>query len=121
MERIKKLEKYSGTSFIVPEDWHYDGFVVGERMNKTLISMGDTIYLDIGSKDGVVPRLRCFVYRKVREIYHPTTGKFLGYVIRKVGLVEVTREIEEEMCAARVITSYEPIAVGYYIRAAVNR
>lgn len=107
---------FSGDSFVAPRDWEFDGFITSERDQKLMISAGDTVYLDLGSQQAVKRDTRCLVYRKGRRVYHPTNGEFLGYVVRKVALVEVTNEVTDQASAAEVLVSYEPVAVGDLVR-----
>lgn len=111
-EKIKKMPR----SFLVSEDWQFDGFVKGEQEKKILISAGDTVYLDIGSKKGLKPKMQCLVCRKGGKVYHPQTGKLLGRTIESIGLLEVTEKIQDNSSTARVITSNEAIRVGDWVK-----
>lgn len=107
---------FSGDSFVAPRDWEFDGFITAERDQKLMVSAGDIVYLDMGSQQGIAPKTQCLVYRKGRRVFHPSSGEFLGYVVRKVALIEVNNEVVDQAAAADVLISYEPVAVGDLVR-----
>lgn len=103
--------KFTPGNFVVPKKWQFDGLLTGEKEKKILISAGDTVYLNIGSKKGLEPKMYYFVYRKGGKAYYPETGKLLGRNVMRIGLIEIT-ETKENSSIARVITSSEAIEVG---------
>lgn len=103
--------KFTLGNLVVPEKWQFDGLLTKEKEKKILISAGDTVYLNIGSKKGLEPKMYYFVYRKGEKTYHPETGKLLGRNVMRIGLIEII-ETKENLSIARVITSSEAIEVG---------
>ena len=51
---------------------------------------GNTLTLDKGQKDGVLPGLELEVYREGREIKHPKTGELLGRAEEPLGRTRIT-------------------------------
>lgn len=111
-EPAPAVKKYfDAEGMTVPKDWKGDGYIVGDKDKKTLISQGDTVYLDLG-KSEVRPGTRLMIYRKVGKVRDHDTGDFLGYEVRRIGRLEVTNSIEKNSSTAKVITSYEPVELG---------
>ncbi|MBN1383566.1 MAG: LysM peptidoglycan-binding domain-containing protein [Elusimicrobia bacterium] len=112
----KKTDEIEEDTIIADENWVYDGYVSGEKNALTFIGQGNTVFLDVGKKQDVKSHDRFTVYRKDRVIYHPETGKKIGTLMRKIGVVEVTTDIQQETCTGRVLMSREPIVVGDMIK-----
>lgn len=102
--------------FLADVSWEYDGFIVGERDKKTIMGQGDIVFLDIGRKQRVVAFDRFTIYRREKEIVHPDTNEPLGFMLRKVGVVEVTSDIQDNTASARVVMTHEPIAIGDFVK-----
>jgi len=115
LEKKEKVKITSG-SFLAPKDWAFDGYITGEQKNKVLISAGDIVYLDIGSKKGLKPKMRCGVYRKGDKVFHPKTGKLVGQVIQNIAVLELTEHIQDNTSTARVLKSFEPIKIGDWVK-----
>lgn len=109
-------ESADGDAMLVDETWEFDGYISGQKERREIISEGDIVFLDIGRKQGIKPMDRFTVYRRDRQMKHPETGESLGHLIRKVGLLEVTRDVLEQTCAARVVLSREPLYTGDYVK-----
>jgi hypothetical protein len=100
---------------VVPKYWKADGYVVGEKDKKLLISEGDTLYINLGAYR-VRPGTQCMLYRKIDELTDPETDNFLGYEVRKIGKIEVTKDVSNDASTAKVLISYEPIEIGDMVK-----
>lgn len=112
-EPVKKVEE---DSIIADENWEFDGYVSGEKDRKIIIGQGDTVFLDLGKKQNIKPLDRYTVYRKDRKIVHPETDENLGNLIRKIGVLEISTDIQNNTCTGRVIMAREPVLVGDMIK-----
>lgn len=110
----KKFKTFAGDSFVVPKDWKYDGVIAGDRDKKILIAEGDTVYLNIGSAQGLTAKMRCLVYRMTQTVKDPKNGRDLGYIAQKIAILEVL-EADENASSANVITSYDPLKIGDWV------
>ncbi|MBI3811060.1 MAG: LysM peptidoglycan-binding domain-containing protein [Nitrospirae bacterium] len=89
------------------------GIVVGARDGRELIGQHETAYLL--PQNGPQPHVgdRYTLYRIVRKVYHPKTGKYFGDLIRILGLAEVIgANPNEKTVSAMVLTSYDSIQKG---------
>jgi curli biogenesis system outer membrane secretion channel CsgG len=86
-----QLAARSGKIVIAPSPHGYRAAISG----KVATVYGRRIYLNIGSKDGVLPGMRFKVYRIVRAVKDPNTGKILDYItepIANIAVVSVKRD-----------------------------
>jgi len=89
------------------------GIVVGARDNRELIGQDETAYLRLES--GLQNQVgdRYTLYRVVRKVYHPKTGRYLGDLIRILGTAEITgADPKEKTVSSRVLVSYDYIQKG---------
>lgn len=112
----EKEEGKEEDTFLAKEDWEFDGYITGQRELKNIIAEGDLVFLDIGRKQGAAQLDQYNVFRKDREMFHPETGEFMGHLIRKVGILQITQDISEQHCTARVLRSREPLQVGDFVK-----
>jgi curli biogenesis system outer membrane secretion channel CsgG len=77
-------------------------------------AQGDVVYLDAGAARGVKAGDTFVVFRRGKEILHPTTRKRLGFEKTIVGTVQVTGA-EAELSTAKVVRLNDravPVAAG---------
>ncbi len=89
------------------------GIVVGARDGRELIGQDETAYLL--PQNGSQPQVgdRYTLYRIVRKVYHPKTGKYIGDLIRILGHAEVIgANPQEKTVTATVLVSYDSIQKG---------
>jgi len=96
--------------------WKGDGQIISDVAKKALISQYDMVYLNIGSEGGAVPRRRGDIYRKAQKVRAPQSGRPLGVVYRRVGVIEITQDVQKKSSAAVVVTSHEPVKIGDIIK-----
>lgn len=66
------------------------GEIIDAQKEVETLSAGDTVVINRGSEEGVEPGDRYYIYRKVKSVTHPKTGKRFGHLVSVVGLMEVT-------------------------------
>ncbi len=104
-------------TFIAPLNWEYDGIIIRSKERKMLLSAySDFVFIDCGKDKGVVYGMRFNVYRKGKTVKHPRTKKILGIKIKKVGVLEVKQDIQENNATAQIINAREPIKIGDLIK-----
>ncbi len=85
-----------------------DNQTIGNRM---LVGESNTVYLRLTSPgEGVVGDLYT-VYRRVRKVFHPANGRYLGFLTNILGVVRVV-QVDHELITAHVICAYAPISPG---------
>lgn len=89
------------------------GVVVGARDNRELIGLDETVYLLAMKGSQLRVGDRYTVFRMVRKVYHPRTGKYMGNLIRILGMAEVIgANPREKTVSAKVLISYDSIQKG---------
>ncbi len=79
------------------------------------LSLGDIVYLDGGSKGGLIPGSLFSIVAAGDKLDHPLTGKPLGRLYDYQGRVRVL-SVQEETGIAEVVHACEPIRVGALLR-----
>jgi LysM repeat protein len=108
--------KLLAASGYIMTDHRPAGVVVGSRDGRELSGRGDPAYLL--PMDGTQPRVgdRFTVYRSVHKVYHPITGRYMGYLIRILGQTEITgADPEEKTVTSKVVASYDAIHQGDFL------
>jgi LysM repeat protein len=89
------------------------GIVVGARDDRKLIGEFETAYLL--PRGGTQSRVgdRYTIYRVSHKVYHPVSGKYMGDLIKILGLAEVTgANPHEKTVTAKILVSYDTIYEG---------
>ena len=107
----KKAEVFKDLSFAAPKKWRGDGRIVSEKEKKMMLSAGDVVFTSLGSEK-VEEGTKCAIFRKMKKMKDPDTGKFMGYEVRHLGFVKITGNVKERASVAMIINSREPIRLG---------
>ncbi len=59
--------------------------------NRRLLGEGDLIYLDLTDPQAIAPGDKLIISRRVKKVYHPVRGNYLGDLTSIVGVVKVLR------------------------------
>lgn len=119
MSAPKKVKPHTrAEAFVAGPDWEFDGFVSGgqDSQIKSMYIINDLIYLNIGRNQGVEPGTILSIYRRGSKVRDAQNRKFLGYEVRRAAIGEVTDKVEDKVCAARIIQTYEGVEVGDLVR-----
>lgn len=87
------------------------GTIVGSQDDRELLGEGEIAYILPESKETLNTGDRLTLYRNVRKVYHPKTRKYLGDLIKILGVAEIT-ESEERVKTAKILDSYDYIKKG---------
>lgn len=79
--------------------------------NKMILGEGDLCYLKMAQNSRMSPGDHLTIYRRTKEIFHPTKGKYLGDLFIIVGLARVM-EITRDLVTIRLVRSWSPITQG---------
>jgi len=112
--------EYEKDVFIAPPDFEFDGCIAAVKEKKLMPAQGDIVFIDLGTSQNVKPKTRYTIYREEEEVIHPRTGRVLGIMIEKIGVLEVTTDIEEDSSTAVIIDSRKPVEIGDSIKLQVK-
>jgi chemotaxis protein MotB len=85
-----------------------DNQSTGDRM---ILGANDTLYLKLNNPHDVAPGDLYTVYRRARKVFHPVTGDYLGFVIVRLAVVQVT-QTDHALTTVDVVRSFGAIAPG---------
>ena len=85
--------------------------VVGALDKRELVGEHDIAYILPASDTTLETGDRLTLFRNVRKVYHPKTRKYMGDLIKILGVAEITQS-SEQVKKARIVTSYDYIARG---------
>lgn len=106
--------------FATPNEVEAAGTLVASYAESELLSPGDVVYLEFKDKSAVQVGASYLVYRTVGKVYHPRTGKFLGYQTQILGTVKVNRTSEPKV-RATLDKAFDEIGRGARIGPARER
>ncbi|MGZ6080189.1 MAG: LysM peptidoglycan-binding domain-containing protein [Myxococcaceae bacterium] len=91
---VKTGEIVVREAFVTPNEVEVAGTLMGSFAETEMLSTYDVVYLDFKDRSAVLVGASYVVFRPQQKIYHPRSGKFLGYLMQIVGTVKVngTRE-----------------------------
>lgn len=85
-----------------------DNQSTGDRM---ILGANDTLYLKLNNPHDVAPGDLYTVYRRARKVFHPVTGDYLGFIVIRLAVVQVT-QADHALTTVEVVRSYGVIAPG---------
>ena len=94
-----------------------DGFVnviTGDNQttgNHMLLGGTDVLYLRLKNPGDVAPGDLFTIYRRQHKVFHPITGQYLGHLINRLAVVQVT-QVDKTLTTVEVIRSYSAIKPG---------
>ncbi|MFC2091403.1 hypothetical protein ACFLTD_01355, partial [Elusimicrobiota bacterium] len=94
------------------DDFDFAGSVIDFKEQKTLYAQDDFVFIDMGRVDGLKEGRRMNIYRMGQYVVHPYSGEFIGNVVKKIGELQVTKDIEEDSATAIIVYCDREIEVG---------
>lgn len=101
----------ASVGFIVSGDIDGAGIVAAGKDNRFLLGEMDVVYIKPGRGVHPEPGDHLLVYRKIRKVHHPKTGKYLGRLVVVLGKVQIV-EAAPKMITAKILNSYNYILPG---------
>ena len=117
---VKTKEIVLRDGFVTPKEVEAAGTLVASYAESELLSPPDVVYLDFKDKSAVQVGASYLVFRTVDKIYHPRSGKFLGYQTQVLGTVKVNRTSEPKV-RGTLEKSFDEIGRGARIGPARER
>ena len=106
--------------FATPNEVEAAGTLVGSFAESEMLSPPAIVYLDFKDRSAVQVGASYLVYRTVGKVYHPRTGKFLGYQTQVLGTVKVNRTSDPKV-RATLEKAFDEIGRGARIGPARER
>ncbi|MFH1958371.1 MAG: LysM peptidoglycan-binding domain-containing protein [bacterium] len=104
-----------------PIDFKYSGKIAGFTDERILHAQFSKVILDVGKSDGIKKGDNFDIYRPGRKIYHPDTNEIVGILIKRVGSVSVTDDIQDISSVASVRAAVSSLAINDFARKAPRK
>lgn len=94
-----------------------DGFVhviTGDNQttgNRMILGSRDLLYLRLNEPGSVAPGDLFTIYKRLHTVHHPATGHYLGYLVNRLAVVQVT-QTDKTLTTVQIVHAYAPVSPG---------
>ncbi|MEP6933862.1 MAG: OmpA family protein [Nitrospirota bacterium] len=85
-----------------------DNQTTGDHM---ILGSRDVLYLRLRNPGDVALGDLFTIYRRAHKVFHPTTGHYLGYLVNRLAVVQVTH-IDKDLPTVQILRAYAPVSPG---------
>jgi chemotaxis protein MotB len=85
-----------------------DNQTTGDHM---ILGSRDILYLRLKNPGDVAPGDFFTIYRRVHKVFHPITGQYLGYLVNRLAVVQVS-QIDKDLTTVQIMRAYAPVSPG---------
>jgi chemotaxis protein MotB len=85
-----------------------DNQTTGDHM---ILGSRDVLYLRLKNSDAVAPGDLFTIYKRAHKVFHPNTGRYLGHLINRLAVVQVS-QIDKELTTVQVVRAYATVSPG---------
>jgi hypothetical protein len=108
----EKIFTVSGSEgFLLETDLNTAGTILQADHNRLVVGQEDYVYTDIGTELGARSGDKYSILKRVKKVYHPETGSFIGYKFLPLGSLELV-DLEAKSSRAIITNSYLEISPG---------
>jgi chemotaxis protein MotB len=85
-----------------------DNQTVGNRME---LGQNDVFYLKLKNPGDVTVGDLFTIFKRARKVFHPATGRYMGYLVNRLAVVQVV-QVDKVLTTARAIRAYGVVSPG---------
>jgi len=85
-----------------------DNQTVGDHM---ILGSRDVLYLRLKRPGDVALGDLFTIYKRVHKVFHPTTGQYLGYLVNRLAVAQVT-QVDDDLTTVQIIRAYATVSPG---------
>ena len=85
-----------------------DNQTTGDHM---ILGSRDVLYLRLKNSDDVAPGDLFTIYRRPRKVFHPITGQYLGYLVNRLAVAQVS-QVDKDLTTVQIVRSYATVSPG---------
>ena len=85
-----------------------DNQTTGDHM---ILGSRDILYLRLKNPDDVALGDFFTIYRRPQKVFHPITGQYLGYLVLRLAVVQVT-QIDKDLTTVQVLRAFAAVSPG---------
>lgn len=106
--------------FISPDEWEHMGTILTSEPPKILLTIGDTVFINVGMDDRVREGDAFTIFRTGKELFHPLTGRKVGHKVAVLGELVVDQVIGKNLSVTTITKSIREITRGAKVRPQVE-
>jgi LysM domain len=111
----KGKEKLPRQGFVTDRDLERNGLLSKSFAETEMLTTGDIVYLKFKDPAAAVVGKEYVIYRPDRKVYHPRSGKLVGYLTMLLGRVRVLQTNDPYYVRAQVSYTYNAMYRGDYV------
>jgi len=108
----KGREKVPRVGFVTEKELERTGVLAKSFAETEMLSAGDIVYLTFKDRSAAVVGKEYVIYRTDRKVYHPRSGKFLGYMTLVLGQARVLQTSDPNYVRGQLTYSYDSMYRG---------
>jgi chemotaxis protein MotB len=85
-----------------------DNQTTGDHM---ILGSRDVLYLRLKNPGSVAPGDLFTIYRRAHKVFHPTTGQYLGHLVNRLAVVQVS-QVDKDLTTVEIMRAYAPVSPG---------
>lgn len=85
-----------------------DNQTTGDHM---ILGSRDVLYLRLKNSDDVALGDLFTIYRRARKVFHPATGQYLGYLVIRLAVVQVS-QVDKNLTTVQIVRAYAAVSPG---------
>ncbi len=85
-----------------------DNQTTGDHM---ILGSRDVLYLRLKNPGDVAPGDLFTIYRRAHKVFHPTTGQYLGHLVNRLAVVQVS-QIDKALTTVQIMQAYAAVSPG---------
>ena len=85
-----------------------DNQTTGDHM---ILGSRDILYLRLKNPGDVALGDLFTIYRRPRKVFHPITGEYLGHLVNRLAVVQVS-QLDKELTTVQIMRAYGPVSPG---------
>ncbi len=103
--------EFKKSGFISSDGYNGSGIILESKQGKLILGKGDEVYISLFDKGKIKAGDKLTIFNIEEEIIHPETKEKMGYRIEILGVLTVTKELED-MSLGVISESYKEIFKG---------
>jgi chemotaxis protein MotB len=85
-----------------------DNQTTGDHM---ILGSRDVLYLRLKNPDDVALGDLFTIYKRARKVFHPATGQYLGYLVIRLAVVQVS-QVDKDLTTVQIVRAYAAVSPG---------
>ncbi|MEK7235408.1 MAG: OmpA family protein [Nitrospirota bacterium] len=85
-----------------------DNQTTGDHM---ILGSRDVLYLRLKNPGDVAPGNLFTIYKQAHKVFHPTTGQYLGHLVNRLAVVQVS-QIDKDLTTVQIVRAYATVSPG---------